>query len=83
MAGDTPVLAAGGIGHGGQIIAALAMGAQAVLIGRPIAWGLATGGEAGVQAALEALQAEVELAFRLVGVRSVEEITADLVTIPL
>ncbi len=82
VAGAAPIVVDGGIRSGTDVLRALALGADAVLVGRPAAWGLATGGEAGVQAALAALQAEVELAFRLAGVRSVAELTPDLVIIP-
>jgi 4-hydroxymandelate oxidase len=82
VGGAAPVIVDSGIRSGTDIVRALAMGAQAVLIGRPVAWALATGGEAGVRAALEALQVEVELAFRLAGVRSVAEITPDLIAVP-
>lgn len=79
VGGAAPIIVDSGIRSGTDVIRALALGAQAVLVGRPIAWALATGGAAGVQAALEALQAEVDLAFRLAGVRSVAEVTPDLI----
>ncbi|MDQ6915658.1 MAG: alpha-hydroxy-acid oxidizing protein, partial [Actinomycetota bacterium] len=43
-------------------------GARAVLVGRPIVWGLAVGGEAGVRAVLETLLAELDVALALIGV---------------
>jgi 4-hydroxymandelate oxidase len=49
-----------------------------VLVGRPILWGLAVDGEAGVRAVLDLLAAELERAMALAGCRSVDEITADL-----
>lgn len=76
--GRAPIVVDGGIRSGSDVIRALALGAQAVLVGRPILWALATGGQDGVLAALQALHAEVDLAFRLAGVRSVAEITPDL-----
>lgn len=77
--GAAPLLVDGGVRSGVDVLRALALGAHAVLIGRPILWALATGGEAGVRAALDSLHAEVDLAFRLAGVRSVAEITGDLI----
>ena len=50
VAGRVPLLVDGGIRDGADVVRALALGADAVLIGRPYAWGLATGGEAGVRA---------------------------------
>jgi 4-hydroxymandelate oxidase len=79
VAGAAPILVDGGIRSGTDVLRALAMGADAALIGRPVLWALATGGEDGVLAALRALQAEIDLAFRLAGVRSTAEVTADLI----
>lgn len=47
----------------------LALGAAAVLLGRPVLWGLALGGQAGVESVLEVLQREVELSMALLGCR--------------
>jgi 4-hydroxymandelate oxidase len=51
-----------------------------VLIGRPVLWGLALGGAEGVARVLAMLRAELDLAMALAGARTVEEITADLVS---
>ncbi len=77
--GRAVVLVDGGIRRGTDVLKALALGAQAVLIGRPYVWGLAADGEAGVRRVLELLKTEFELAMALTGCRSVGEITADLV----
>ncbi len=72
----------GGIRRGVDILRAIALGADAVAVGRPILWGLGAGGEAGVHRALEMLTHEFDLAMALAGVRSVAEIRslgADLV----
>jgi 4-hydroxymandelate oxidase len=57
----------GGIRRGTDVLKALALGARAVLVGRPVLWGLAAGGEAGVRSVLELLLAEFETALALSG----------------
>ena len=69
----------GGVRRGTDIVKALALGAKAVLIGRPYIWGLAVEGEAGVARVLEMLRSELELAMALCGVTSVDQISRDLV----
>ena len=69
----------GGIRRGTDVVKALALGARAVLIGRPILWGLAAGGAAGATAALAILRREFDLAMALCGCPSVAAITRDLV----
>jgi 4-hydroxymandelate oxidase len=61
------VLVDGGIRRGTDVIKALALGARAVLIGRPVIWGLAVGGERGVRRVLELLLAELDIALALAG----------------
>jgi isopentenyl diphosphate isomerase/L-lactate dehydrogenase-like FMN-dependent dehydrogenase len=73
------VLVDGGIRRGTDIVKALALGARAVQVGRPILWGLAVAGEQGVADTLDILHREFDLAMALTGCRSVLEITADLV----
>ncbi len=82
VGGRGPTLVDGGIRRGTDILRAIALGADAVAVGRPILWGLGAGGEAGVARALEILMREFDLAMALAGVRSVAEIRelgADLV----
>ncbi|MFN8217537.1 MAG: alpha-hydroxy acid oxidase [Solirubrobacterales bacterium] len=67
VAGRVPVLVDGGIRRGTDVAVALALGADAVLVGRPALWGLAAGGEAGVARVLQMLRAELELALALCG----------------
>ncbi|MEO8091603.1 MAG: alpha-hydroxy acid oxidase, partial [bacterium] len=67
VAGRVPVLMDGGVRRGSDVVVALALGASAVLVGRPALWGLAVGGEQGARAVLELLRAEVELALALCG----------------
>jgi 4-hydroxymandelate oxidase len=78
-AGDRlDVLMDGGIRRGTDVLVALALGARAVLLGRPVLWGLAVGGEAGAARVLALLREEVDLAFALAGCPSTAEVTADL-----
>jgi len=76
--GRVPILVDGGIRRGADILRALALGASAVAIGRPVLWGLAAGGEQGVARVLELLRREFDLAMALAGCRSLGEITPDL-----
>jgi isopentenyl diphosphate isomerase/L-lactate dehydrogenase-like FMN-dependent dehydrogenase len=75
VAGRVPVLMDGGIRRGTDVVKALALGAQAVLAGRPFVWGLAAAGEEGVSAVLELLRAELKLALALLGCKSPAEVT--------
>jgi len=76
--GQADVLLDGGIRRGTDIIKALAMGAKAVLIGRPMMWALAYNGQAGVELALDLIIAEFDSAMALCGCRSIAEVTPDL-----
>lgn len=71
------VLFDSGVRGGADMLKALALGAQAVLIGRPYAYGLALGGEAGVRHVLRALRQEFELTMRLSGLASLSELGPD------
>jgi 4-hydroxymandelate oxidase len=82
VAGKIPVLLDGGIRRGLDILKALALGATAVQIGRPVLWGLAAGGETGVRKVLEMLRQEFDLAMALAGCPDVKCITRDLVSQP-
>jgi 4-hydroxymandelate oxidase len=73
------VLVDGGIRRGTDVAKAIALGANAVLIGRPILWGLAYGGEQGVRSVLELIRAEFDLAMGLCGACSPAELTPDLI----
>jgi isopentenyl diphosphate isomerase/L-lactate dehydrogenase-like FMN-dependent dehydrogenase len=79
VAGRVPVLVDGGVRRGTDVLKALALGASAVLIGRPYVWGLAVDGEAGVRSVLEMLRSEFELAMALCGCRRVADIGEGLV----
>ncbi|MEJ7811202.1 MAG: alpha-hydroxy acid oxidase [Gemmatimonadaceae bacterium] len=79
LAGRAEVLVDGGVRRGTDVVKALALGARAVLVGRPVLWGLALGGESGVARVLEVLRDEFDLAMALCGCRTVGEVTGDLV----
>ncbi|MBV8953852.1 MAG: alpha-hydroxy-acid oxidizing protein [Solirubrobacterales bacterium] len=64
---DLEVLVDGGIRRGTDVLKALALGARAVLVGRPVLWGLAAGGEQGVRQAIEILLGELDVALALSG----------------
>jgi lactate 2-monooxygenase len=71
------VLFDSGIRGGADMLKALALGAQAVLIGRPYAYGLGLGGEAGVRHVLRALRNDFELTMRLAGLARLSDLGAD------
>jgi 4-hydroxymandelate oxidase len=77
--GDRAVLIVdGGVRRGIDALKGLALGARLVAVGRPVLWGLAVDGEAGVQRVLEILRDELSLAMALAGCRTIGEITPDL-----
>ncbi|XP_022715330.1 peroxisomal (S)-2-hydroxy-acid oxidase GLO4-like isoform X2 [Durio zibethinus] len=73
--GNVPVLFDGGIRRGTDVFKALALGAQAVLIGRPAVYGLAAKGEYGVKIVVEMLKDELELTMALSGCPTVKDIS--------
>jgi 4-hydroxymandelate oxidase len=77
--GTVDVLLDGGVRRGTDVLKALALGAQGVLLGRPVLWGLTVNGQAGVGQVLDMLLAEFDLAMALSGCRSIAEITPDLI----
>jgi 4-hydroxymandelate oxidase len=74
VAGRCPVLIDGGVRTGHDVAVALALGADAVLIGRPVLWGLAVDGAAGVTRVLDLLRAELAHVMALIGRPSVDSI---------
>jgi L-lactate dehydrogenase (cytochrome)/(S)-mandelate dehydrogenase len=72
--GAIPVLLDGGIRRGSDIFKAVALGASAVLIGRPHLWGLSVAGKDGVQWVLEMLHGELDRTMGLAGISNIEEI---------
>jgi 4-hydroxymandelate oxidase len=69
----------GGVRRGTDVLKALALGARAVLIGRPVIWGLAVNGEAGARDVFKILQDELTLAMRLAGCPTIASIDRSLV----
>ena len=82
VAGRCEIYMDGGIRRGTDILKALALGARAVLVGRPILWGLAVNGADGVRDVLNILRAELELNMVLSGRPTIESIDRSLVKIP-
>jgi L-lactate dehydrogenase (cytochrome)/(S)-mandelate dehydrogenase len=79
VGGRADILLDGGVRRGTDVAKAVALGARAVLVGRPYLYGLAVGGSEGVSAVLAIFREEIDRTCALLGVRSVEEIDADLV----
>lgn len=79
VAGRLPLLMDSGIRSGSDVLKALALGAQAVLIGRLFLYGLAAAGEAGVERVLENLVSELDVTLALCGRRSIREVDGSLV----
>jgi isopentenyl diphosphate isomerase/L-lactate dehydrogenase-like FMN-dependent dehydrogenase len=77
--GRVPVLMDGGVRDGVDVLVAMALGAAAVLVGRPTAWGLAVDGQAGVEAVLRFLDDGLHNAMANAGCRTVADITRELV----
>lgn len=77
--GRLPVIVDSGFRRGSDILKALALGARAVCIGRPYLWGLGSFGQPGVEAVLDILREELELAMRMCGTPSMKDIGPNLV----
>lgn len=82
VAGRVEVLVDGGIRRGTDVLRALALGASAVLIGRPYLWGLAVGGQEGVERVLDLLRAELAHAMTLSGRPRIADIDPSLIHKP-
>jgi len=80
VAGRVDVFVDGGVRRGTDVIKAISLGAKAVLVGRPVVWGLAVDGENGVRRILELLRNELDLAMALSGCPSIRTISRDLVS---
>ena len=80
VGGPVPVLVDGGIRRGTDILKAMALGASAVLVGRPAVWGLANAGAAGVAHVLRLLRDELEIAMALTGCATLADASPALLT---
>ena len=78
VAGDAEVYVDGGVRRGTDVLRALALGARAVFLGRPVAWALHAGGADGVEALVDAVRTETALAFALAGIPSCGDVSRDL-----
>jgi 4-hydroxymandelate oxidase len=72
------LLVDGGIRRGSDVFKALGLGADAVLVGRPVLWGLAVNGQGGVTQVLNLLNEELVLVMKLAGCARLDDITPDL-----
>nr|XP_009390880.1 PREDICTED: peroxisomal (S)-2-hydroxy-acid oxidase GLO4 isoform X3 [Musa acuminata subsp. malaccensis] len=81
VSGAVPVLLDGGVRRGTDVFKALALGAKAVMIGRPVVYGLAANGEHGVRSVIKMLQNELELTMALAGCPTLRDITRNHVMI--
>jgi len=78
VGGALPLLVDGGIRRGTDVLKAIALGASAVLVGRPAVWGLANAGAVGVAHVLRLLRDELEIAMALCGVATLDKLPSDL-----
>jgi L-lactate dehydrogenase (cytochrome) len=80
VGGKMEILLDSGVRRGGDVLKALALGANAVLVGRPYVWGLALGGQDGVAHMLEMLRAEMKRTMQLMGCSSVQDLDRSWLT---
>ncbi|WP_204602225.1 alpha-hydroxy acid oxidase [Paremcibacter congregatus] len=78
VGGRTEILIDGGVRRGTDVIKALALGATAVMMGRPYLYALAAGGEAGVRRMFDLLQAEMRRDMALLGCRKISDLSPDM-----
>lgn len=76
VGGQIEIILDGGIRRGTHVLKAMALGANACMIGRPYLYGLAAGGQQGVARALDLLRTEIELDMKLMGCRNLSEVTS-------
>jgi 4-hydroxymandelate oxidase len=79
VAGRVPILVDGGIRRGTDVLKALALGATAIMVGRPYVYGLAVAGAEGVTAVIEILRKELEMAMALTGRTSIKDIDRSVI----
>lgn len=79
--GKTEILFDGGIRRGSDMVKAMAMGADAVLLGRGYAYGLAAGGDAGVERAIEIFRADIIRTLKLLGCASIKQVDSSYIAL--
>ena len=77
VAGRCPILLDSGIRRGSDIVKAVALGADAVLVGRPVLYGIATAGEAGALHAIELLRNELDKTMAFMGCNAMADLRGD------
>lgn len=82
VGGRVPLIVDGGLMRGADVLKALALGASAACVGRPLLWALAANGEAGASLALEMLREELRTAMALSGVSTLRQVGRELVQAP-
>ena len=82
VGGEAEVLLDGGVRRGGDVVKALALGARAVMIGRPCLWGLAAGGPAGVRNVFGILRSGIDSTLLALGRESIHDLGPDDVIVP-
>ena len=82
VAGRAEVLLDGGIRRGGDVVKALALGARAVMIGRPFLWGLAAGGPSGVRNVFDVLRSGIDSTLLALGCQSIHQLDLADVIVP-
>src|SRR5712672_349559 len=82
VGGQVEIVLDGGIRRGGDVVKALALGARAVMIGRAYLWGLAAGGQAGVENVLDILRGGIDSALMGLGRSSVHDLSPDDLLVP-
>jgi pre-mycofactocin synthase len=82
VAGRAEVLLDGGVRRGGDVVKALALGARAVMIGRPCLWGLAAGGPAGVRNVFDVLRSGIDSTLLALGCQSIHQLDPADVIVP-
>lgn len=79
VSGKVPVIFDGGVRRGTDVLKAIAFGAKAVMLGRPVLWGLAEGGENGVKDVYALIEEEFRTAMALAGCGKISDITRELI----
>jgi L-lactate dehydrogenase (cytochrome) len=81
VSGKTTIFFDGGIRRGSHVVKAMAMGADAVLLGRGYAYGLAAAGDAGVERAIEIFRADIIRTLKLLGCSSISQVDSSYIAL--